>query len=140
MNITLAKTDQDIIKCWQAISALRPHLEERDFLTTIKEIINEGYNLAFIEENGIAASIIGFRYQQYLFNGKHIYIDDLSTLEEHRGKGYGGKLLDYVINYARERGYKIVTLDSGYQRNDAHRLYLNKGFTLASHHFSLKLT
>ncbi|MBS1936158.1 MAG: GNAT family N-acetyltransferase, partial [Bacteroidetes bacterium] len=78
----------------------------------------------------------GFRYLQFLYNGKHIYIDDLATLPSSRGKGYAGELLDYVINLAKEKGYKCVTLDSGYQRFDAHRLYLNKGFTLNCHHFS----
>jgi GNAT superfamily N-acetyltransferase len=99
-------------------------------------MITEGYTLAYIEENGKAAAAIGFRYLQFLYNGKHIYIDDLSTLPASRGKGYGGKLLDFVSDKAKEKGYKVVTLDSGYQRFDAHRLYLNKGFTLNCHHFS----
>jgi GNAT superfamily N-acetyltransferase len=136
MNIKLATTDQDILSCWKVIYALRPHLKEDDFVKTIKEMLGEGYQLAFIEENGVAASAIGFRYLQYLFNGKHIYIDDLSTLPEHRGKGYGGKLLDYVFDFAKKKGYNYVTLDSGHQRFDAHRLYLNKGFTISSHHFT----
>jgi hypothetical protein len=41
-----------------------------------------------------------------------------------------------VIGVAKEKGLKTVALDSGYQRLDAHRLYLNKGFTLNAHHFS----
>lgn len=139
MNVKIATSDEDILKCWKAIHALRPHLNESDFLETIREMISEGYMLAFVDVEGIAAAIAGFRYLQYLFNGKHIYIDDLSTLSEHRGKGYASKLLDYVCNYAREKGYKLVTLDSGYHRVEAHRLYLNKGFTLSSHHFRKKL-
>lgn len=139
MNVKLAKSDQDILNCWKPVQVLRPHLNESDFLPTVKEMINEGYMLAFIEEEGVAAAIVGFRYLQYLFNGKHIYIDDLSTLPEHRGKGYGGKLLDYVFAFAKEKGYKSVTLDSGHQRTDAHRLYLNKGFIISSHHFTKKL-
>lgn len=139
MNVRLAKTDQDILKCWKAVRELRPHLEERNFLKTIREISDEGYKLAFIEKDDMAASIIGFRYQLYLFNGKHIYIDDLSTLPEYRGKGYAGALLDYVVDIAKEKGYNMVTLDSGHHRSDAHRLYLNKRFIISSHHFTLKL-
>ncbi len=140
MDIKLATTDGDIQKCWPAVKVLRPHLEEYQFLPMVREMIADGYKLAFIEEGEIAAAIVGFRYLQYLFCGKHIYIDDLSTLSDFRKKGYGGILLDYVFDYARERGYHTVTLDSGYQRTEAHRLYLNKGFTLASHHFAKKLT
>jgi len=139
MNIKLATTDDDIQKCWPAVKVLRPHLEEHQFLPMVRDMIADGYKLAFIEEGGKAAAIIGFRYLQYLFYGKHIYINDLSTLPDFRQKGYGSVLLDYVFDYARQRGYQTVTLDSGYQRIDAHRLYLNKGFTLASHHFVKKL-
>ena len=136
MEIKIANTDQDILKCWDVLFELRPHLNKNNFTTIVKEMITEGYTLAFIEEEGKAAAAVGFRYLQFLYNGKHIYIDDLSTLPSHRGKGYAGKLLDFVIEQAKENGYKVVTLDSGYQRFDAHRLYLNKGFTLNCYHFS----
>lgn len=139
MEIQLARTDADILKCWSVMKLLRPHLEETAFVPLVKSMLAEGYELAFIEENGIAASAIGFRYQQKLFDGKQIYVDDLSTLTEHRGKGYAGKLLDYVFDLAKSRGYACVTLDSGPQRHNAHRLYLNKGFQISSYHFSRKL-
>ena len=139
MQIQTATTETDILKCWEVMYALRPHLIKGDFVSTINEMITEGYQLAFIEEDGKASAAVGFRYLQYLYNGKHFYIDDLSTLPESRGKGYGAMLLDYVIELAKEKGFKCVTLDSGYTRLDAHRLYLNKGFVLAAHHFSKTL-
>jgi GNAT superfamily N-acetyltransferase len=140
MEIKIAKTSEDIRQCWEALKALRPHLDSESYVTVISEMMTEGYQLVFVEEGGKAVSAIGFRYLQFLYNGKHFYIDDLSTLPEARGKGYAGKLIDYVVDLAKQKGYDNVTLDSGYQRLDAHRLYLNKGFILASHHFSKKLT
>ena len=140
MEIKKCTSDNDIAKCWQVIVELRPHLIESEFINTVKEMVSEGYQLAFIEEDGKAAAAIGYRYLQYLYNGKHIYIDDLSTLPAARGKGYGGKLLDFVEAEAKAKGYKVVTLDSGHQRFDAHRLYLNKGFKIVAHHFSKTLS
>lgn len=137
--IKIATTEEDILKCRNVLFVLRPHLVETEFISTVKEMLTEGYQLAYIEENGKAASAIGFRYVQYLFNGKHFYIDDLVSLPESRGKGYAGMLLDYVVNLAKEKGYKCVTLDSGHQRYTAHRLYLNKGFSIIAHHFSKSL-
>ncbi len=139
MLVQIAKTDADILKCREVIQLLRPHITDEIFLPMVKEMIGEGYILAFIERNGKAVSIAGYRYLQYLYNGKHYYIDDLSTLTEERGNGYGGILLDHVIEEARKNNFTAVTLDSGYARFDAHRLYLNKGFMLSSHHFSKKL-
>ena len=119
--------------------ALRPHLIKEEFVQTIQEMMKEGYQLVYIEENGKAVAAIGFRYMQYLFNGKHFYIDDLSTLPESRSKGYGGMLIDYLINLAKEKGMHSVHLDSGVQRFDAHRFYLKKKFNITSHHFELRL-
>ena len=140
MTIKTAHTDNDILKCWKALKELRPHLVEESFLPMLKEMVSEGYQLAFIEgEEGYAVSVAGFRYLQFTFNGKHFYIDDLSTLPEARGKGYGGKLIDHICELAKQKGYEQVTLDSGHQRYAAHRLYLNNGFTISSHHFVKKL-
>jgi GNAT superfamily N-acetyltransferase len=136
MKVNIAKSDEDILKCWNVLFELRPHLKRDYYLATIKEMFTEGYQLAYIQEDDQAAAAIGFRYLQYLYNGKQIYIDDISTLPKYRGKGYGGELIEFVFRYAKEKGYRTVTLDSGYQRFSAHRLYLNKGFTLNSHHFS----
>lgn len=139
MEIKLCGSNGDIQKCWLVLHELRPHLKEDEFVEMISNMIKEGYQLAFIEQDGIAVAAIGYRYLQFLFNGKHIYIDDLSTLPKARSKGYGGKLLDFVEAEAKSKGYKAITLDSGYHRADAHRLYLNKGFLLSSHHFSKTL-
>ncbi len=139
MQIKLAKTDQDILKCQSVLLELRPHLALDTYLETVQSMLSEGYELAFIEENGQAVAAIGFRYLQFLFNGKHYYIDDLSTMPEARGKGYGGALLDFVAELGRSKGFATITLDSGHHRFDAHRLYLNKGFTISSHHFTKKL-
>ena len=136
MEIKLASTENDIQKCFDVLLELRPHLIQHSFIQTIQEMLAEGYTLAFIEEQEKAVAAVGFRYLQFLYNGKHIYIDDLSTLPAFRGKGYASILLDFVIDTAKEKGYTAVTLDSGYQRFDAHRLYLNKEFTLNCHHFS----
>ncbi|MEO6696247.1 MAG: GNAT family N-acetyltransferase [Ignavibacteria bacterium] len=139
MKIQLAVTESDIIKCKDVIKELRINVDPEKLVSLIKEMLDEGYQLAFIELDGKAVSAIGYRYMQFLHNGKHFYIDDLSTLPEYRGKGYAGKLIDYVADLAEKKGFGVITLDSGPSRHDAHRLYLNKGFIISSYHFSKKL-
>lgn len=137
MNILQATTDDHILACWDVLHALRPHLQQEQFLDLIKTQLREGYHLIFIEKDGRAVSAAGYRYLRKLFDGPIIYIDDLSTLPEARGQGHAGALLDWIIEKARQEGLNGVTLDSGHQRFDAHRLYLNKGFRISSHHFTL---
>jgi GNAT superfamily N-acetyltransferase len=139
MQIQIAKTEEDIAKCWDVLYVLRPHLVREKFVDTVQEMMGQGYVLIFIEKEGRAVAAAGYRYLLYLFYGRHYYINDLSTLESERGNGYAGMLIDYIVEEARKKNLEAVTLDSGYTRNAAHRLYLNKGFILAAHHFSKKL-
>lgn len=139
MQVQFATTPEQINACKAVIFALRPHLVASEFLELIQTMQTQGYHLAYIEAEGKAVAAIGYRYLQFLFNGKHIYIDDLSTLPEHRGKGYATTLLDFVKAEAKARGLNMVTLDSGHHRHTAHRLYLNQGFIIGSHHFSCEI-
>ena len=55
-----------------------------------------------------------------------------SVNPEYRRKGIGKKLVQYIINESKKRGYKIMklhTVDIDYQKN-AHKLYKSLGFKL----------
>ena len=138
MKVIQAVTDSEISACYPVLKILRPHLEESDFLAKVRRQETEGYHLAFIREQEAVASVAGFRIQEFLAWGKVLYVDDLITDPKMRGRGFAGSLLDWLIAHARVMGCDEVHLDSGYQRLDAHRLYLNKGLSLNCHHFSLK--
>ena len=139
MKILLATDESGIMKCFPVMKTLRPHLNEIDFLPMVIEMISEGYHLAYIEEDDVAVSAVGYRFQQFLYNGKHCYIDDLATLPGKTGKGYAGKLIEYVVELSKQKGLQAVTLDSGFTRIDAHRLYLQKRFEISAFHFSKKI-
>jgi GNAT superfamily N-acetyltransferase len=48
--------------------------------------------------------------------------------EKMRGKGIGTALLKKCEEKAREKGYKLVEVDSGFQRDDAHKFYEHNGY------------
>lgn len=138
ITVQKAETPDDILKCRAAIQALRPALSDDLYEEAVRKTLADNRILIFIEENHEAASIAVFETGYNLFRGKYIYIDDLSTLPDHRRKGHAGILLDWIMAYAEEEGFDEVHLDSGVSvaRTNAHRLYLNKGFQVASLHFS----
>lgn len=144
MEIRFAQSDQEILDCWDVVKELRPRLPTpRQYLQQVKEMMQDGYQMVYIsvKEGDVdkAVSFAGYRALQMLHTGKMIYIDDLGTLPVYRGNGYASRLLDFVYQLARDTGKTSVHLDSGYDRNTAHRLYLQKGFILSSHHFVKKL-
>ncbi len=140
-TIQLVKKPEEILRCTAVMHALRPQLNAENIVPIISGMIDRGYHLICIEEQGKAVCAAGYRFTEHLAWGKAIYIDDLSTLPEARLKGYARELLDYICEQARRHQCREVHLDSGCvpARYDAHRLYLRYGFNITSHHFALKV-
>ena len=140
-RVQIAATENDILKCRRAIQALRPSLTNDIYLDAVHKTLADNRQFVFIEENNEAAAVAVFETGYNLFRGKYIYIDDLSTLSEYRGKGYAGILLDWISSYAKNENFDEIHLDSGINeaRTAAHRLYLNKRFQITSLHFVTKV-
>ena len=134
-EIKIAITDNEIASCWEAISVLRPMLEREHFVSLIKDLQKEGYQLLYIQEEGITVAIAGYRIYTMLYCGKMLYLDDLSTLETQRGKGYASKLLNHLKEIALEQNCVSIQLDSGPSRTIAHKLYFKEDFTISAYHF-----
>ena len=137
-EILFAESEEQIRSCYSVMHQLRPHLEdEQKFVAQVKRQIEEGYHLAYLQESGKARALAGFRFLEFLAWGRVLYIDDLVSDAATRKNGHGGKLLQWVIQQAQDASCDQVHLDSGPQRHDAHRLYLNHGFKIIGHHFAL---
>jgi GNAT superfamily N-acetyltransferase len=127
-----------------AMRELRPHLADAEgFAAHVDaEQRPEGYRLVGAFEDGPeAVAVAGFRVLTSLHAGRYVYVDDLSTVPAARGRGHARALLDHVAAEGRAQGCVALHLDSGVgpERADAHRLYLNAGMRITSHHFARAL-
>jgi putative acetyltransferase len=52
----------------------------------------------------------------------------LYLLREYRGQGFGGRMMDEVLDWARDRGYRTVVAWSDTRFTDAHAVYKSRGF------------
>ncbi|WP_455220738.1 GNAT family N-acetyltransferase [Kaarinaea lacus] len=136
MKIDIANTEQLIRQCCPVMGELRPHLTEQECLTQIIRQMNSGYRLCCVTDNHAVVAVAGFRLGESLAWGKYLYVDDLVTSEGYRSKGYGGRLLAWLKEYAIDEGCQQFHLDSGLHRKEAHRFYEHNGMTLASYHFA----
>lgn len=137
-EIFIANTDTEIESCFPAFSALRPHIEQKNFLAQVRRQQVQLYQILALRHDGTVKSAAGFRFAEFLAWGKVLYIDDLTTLPGETSKGFAGSLLDWLINHAKINQCQGVHLDTGYTRHAAHRLYLHKGFLFKSHHLSME--
>src|SRR5277367_4927259 len=114
-------TVEQILDCYNVMRQLRPHLtDEQAFVEQVQRQFPEGYQLACCQESGIVRAVTGYRILEFLAWGKVLYIDDLVSDESTRRNGYGGKLLQWVIDQGKSARCDQIHLDSGPQRHDAH--------------------
>lgn len=139
IEIFIADTDAEILSCFPAFSALRPHLVQDNFLAQIRRQQTHAYKILALRHEDVVKSAAGFRLSEFLVWGKVLYIDDLTTLPGETSQGFAGSLLDWLIDHAKAEQCQSVQLDTGFARHAAHRLYLRKGLQLSCHHLSLNL-
>jgi GNAT superfamily N-acetyltransferase len=124
---------------------LRPHHGSVDAL--VRQVDERqrrnGYRLIGAFEDGAeeAAAVAGFRINEFLAWGRHVYVDDLVTAEGHRGRGLADRLFAWLEDEARRAGCTQFHLDSGVgeDRSDAHRFYFRHGLRISSYHFQREL-
>jgi GNAT superfamily N-acetyltransferase len=124
----------------RALLELRSHRAPAETLVAAADAQRAaGYRLAgsFEEGEDDAAAVAGFRIAENLAWGRHLYVDDLTTCADRRGRGHGGALMRWLALEACRAGCGELHLDSGVgpDREDAHRLYFNSGLRIASYHF-----
>src|SRR5687768_7923533 len=100
-TIALAQTDAAIARCFPVMQQLRPHLVESDFVRQIRRMQLAGFHLAALESDGCVAAVAGYRYQEKLFSGRNLYVDDLVTDTQQRSRGHGAALLAWLCAEAK---------------------------------------
>jgi GNAT superfamily N-acetyltransferase len=128
----------DTSLAFHAMRELRPQLvDEAAFVELVDDVLRpEGFRLIGSTEGGTCVAVAGFRVATSISWGRHVYVHDLSTLPAHRGRGHASRLLGWIDVEARRRGCDQVHLDSGHDREDAHRLYLAQGYQDVARHFA----
>ncbi len=133
-------TDEEILSTRDVMRQLRPHIALDEYISTIKRMMqSDGYHLAALYADGIVRAVAGYRFMEMLYCGKIMYVDDLNTDETARSQGHGKELLDWLKAEARQRGCGQLHLDSGVQREAAHRFYFRERLTVNAYHFRVML-
>ena len=140
MDIRRVSSEQDIMVCFPVFHELRPHLTEAAFVAQVqRQARDHGYSVVSLHSGDRVVAAAGYRIAEFLAWGKTFYVDDLVTASSARRQGYGGRLLDWLLERAREADCDQFHLDSGVQRFDAHRLYMSRKLAIGAHHFALPL-
>jgi GNAT superfamily N-acetyltransferase len=131
-------TDEALLRAAESVHLqLRPQMAGKYF-ARVSEVIGSGVEMAVAVVDGKPAGVTMFRVIEKTHSGRELYCDDLVTDELQRSTGVGHALMQYMEGICRERKCDTFALDSGCQRQQAHKFYFREGMTILSFHFAKK--
>ncbi|MBP6654051.1 MAG: GNAT family N-acetyltransferase [Propionivibrio sp.] len=110
---------------------LRPQLPP-EYEARLQVIFAAGARMALVVDADSVCSVALWRVVENTYEGRRLYVDDLVSDETRRSSGAGKMLLDWLQAKAESLGCDVLALDSGVQRDRAHRFYFREGMHISS--------
>jgi len=128
-NIYVLTSEEDLRDAFSILKILRPHLSFDEF-KSLYDIAHqhETYTLVGYKSNNVLSAVMGWRIIHDFVHGRHLYIDDLITLDTMRNKGIGATLLRHAEELALQHNCKSLRLCTGIENKDGMRFYEREGW------------
>lgn len=100
--------------------------DQPDLLNIVGEYINKGGNFWLAKDNERLIGTIGIMP----YNDEIAVLKKFFVYEDYQGKPYhiGRKLYNELLDFAKEKGYTTILLDTPSNTERAHRFYEKAGF------------
>jgi GNAT superfamily N-acetyltransferase len=132
--IELTTLDQ-MLSQFEIMQQLYPKITLEKYKIYLKEMIPNNYKQLAVFEHDICIGLTGFWQGVKLWSGKYIEIDNFIVHENHREKGVGKLMTNYIADLAEKTHCSIVVLDAFTGNFKAHKFYYNQGFAPKGFHF-----
>ncbi|RTY95946.1 GNAT family N-acetyltransferase [Flavobacterium sp. GT3R68] len=119
----------------ETIKYLYPKMSLEQYEALLQEMLPHNYKQVAVFEDGECVGITGYWFGTKLWCGKFIEIDNFVVHPDHRSKGIGKHISDYINSKAEELGCVSIVLDAYTNNFPAHRFYYNQGFGPKGFHF-----
>lgn len=103
--------------------------------TLLDEMLPINYKQVIIKENNETVGLAGFWIASKLWCGRYLELDNVIVHPNHRSKGIGKILTNYLVDKAIENDCTMVVLDAYTTNFAAHKFYINHGFVPKGFHF-----
>ena len=105
----------------------------------MRRVFADGARMCVAAREDTVVGVAVHRIYENTFDGIQMYVDDLIADESKRSQGIGKALMEHLQELARTAGCEKFNLDSGTQRQQAHKFYFREGMVVTSFHFAKPL-
>ncbi len=135
LQIKELSTKQEMLDQFEVMQHLYTKFTLEKYDSYLTEMIPHNYNQIAVFEHGICIGISGLWSGTKLWSGKYLEIDNFIVHPDHRKKGVGKMMTDYIDAKAKETGCTMIVLDAFTGNFAAHRFYYNQGYAPKGFHF-----
>lgn len=135
MKIKELTTVDEMLAQIEILKYLYPTFTLDKYESYLKEMIPHNYKQLAVFENDVCVALTGFWTGFKLWSGKYIEIDNFIVHPDHRSKGLGKVMTDYIDAKAKEEECTMIVLDAFTGNFTAHRFYYNQGYSPKGFHF-----
>jgi GNAT superfamily N-acetyltransferase len=135
MEIRQLETVSEMVAQIEMIHFLYPNMTVETYESYLSTMLPNGYKQVAIFENKQCVGLSGFWYNTKLWTGPYLEIDNFIVHPDHRKKGVGKIIADFIDAKAKELLCSCVVLDAFTGNFPAHRFYYNQGYEPRGFHF-----
>ena len=135
MQLKELHTLEEMLSHFDVIQFLYSNLNIEKYEAYLKEMIPHNYAQLAVFDEGTCIGLTGFWTGIKLWSGKYIEIDNFIVHPDHRQKGVGKAMTNYLDQKAKELDCSMIVLDAFTGNFKAHRFYYNQGYSPKGFHF-----
>lgn len=135
MQVAQLSTLNEMLAQLNLVKQLYPELTLEKYKSYLAEMIPHHYIQIAVFENENCIGLTGMWTGIKLWSGRYVEIDNFIVHADHREKGVGKMMTEYVDHLAKELNCTMVVLDAFTGNFKAHRFYYNQGFSPKGFHF-----
>ena len=126
---------KEMLSNFDVIQFLYPNITVDKYESHLKQMIPHNYAQLAVYEGEVCVGLTGFWIGTKLWSGKYIEIDNFIVHPDHRKKGVGKAMTDYLNQKAKDLNCIMIVLDAFPGNFKALRFYYNQGYSPKGFHF-----
>lgn len=134
-DIRILTQKADMLPLYPLIRQLSPGVTEERYAYLLDDMLAHGYRMAAVFEDSACLGLSGFWVSSKIYSGRYMELDNVVIDSEHRSKGVGKMLYDFLLDVALQEGCEMLMLDAYLENERAHAFYEREGFIKRGYHF-----
>lgn len=128
-------TKQEMLAQFPVMQYLYTNFSLEKYDAYLTDMIPNNYKQVAVFEGDLCVGLSGLWSGTKLWSGKYLEIDNFIVHPDHRKKGVGKMMTDYIDIIGKETNCTMIVLDAFTGNYNAHRFYYNQGYVPKGFHF-----